>query len=175
MCSSVILQMLAAVVLVGCSLSGCAQGGASEATRLQKQPFAEESLLLLPGATKVKRGAEYDGLLVYELDDPFPGVQSFTELERRLTDAGWHVLAEDLFNPGGKTALREWSVVEINRQTQFSWLGYWEDKDHNVIMVGCKYVAARRNREVIPGGPMEIVFRRFSQATADSVRKSVKR
>jgi hypothetical protein len=130
---------------------------------------------VLPGATKVQRGAEYDGVLVYELEEPFPGVKSFAELERRLTDAGWRVLAEDLFNPAGNTALRQWSVVEINRQTQFSWLGYWEDKDRNVIMVGCKYVAARRNKEVIPGGSMEIVFRRFSQATADSVRKSVKR
>ena len=168
------LLALGAVIVAWCLGGGCAPSSQGQ-NQKQNAGFAEEELLLLPAATRVRRGSEYRGSVAYELDSPYPATESLREIERRLVAAGWGPQSDDLSNPGGKSPLRQWDIVESSAETYFTWKAYWEDPQHNVLMASLEYGSSKKDNELIPTGTCRVLFIRFARDTAEALRKGIKR
>lgn len=166
------LKNLCLWIAVACAL-GCAS---------QRQPVAgsqpsvlpEDAVILIAGASQVTRSSDYDGGVKYSLDEPYPPTSSTASLEKQLSNAGWRVSEEDLFNPGKTTRLRAWTMIEESDKTELVWTGYWQNANRDVLMVTLHYPVIREGANLTPVVPLQVEVLAFSKATADGLRRIVR-
>ncbi len=166
----------AVAVTVALALVACAadRGTSSEARPRAGQgaPFAEDALIIVAGATNVRQTRDYDGSILYDVEQAFPGKDASDALQRRLSDAGWQP-ADDLFNPG-MARERDWGMVTAKERTVFTWSAYWADRDGNMLLVSRTYDVIRPGGVPTATPPLHVQVTRFSLKTAETIRKAMK-
>jgi hypothetical protein len=155
-------------------LCACAPEAADRTTAVQKKrTLVPEGLVLLPDAKDIQRADNYDGLLKYRLNEPFPADTAIKTLDKNLAESGWIPVSKDLFNPGGQTSLRTWSIVESDK-TVHTWTGYWQDKGENLLQINLRYLVRRHEGELLATPPAELQIIAFSQAAVAVLKKQFK-
>jgi hypothetical protein len=139
-------------------------------------PTRPEALIVPGKATNVQDRAEYDGVVRYDLPEPYPALQTLTTIRVTLEQRGWRPLSDDLWNPGLPSShVRGWGeVVDENSRTVRSWSGEWKDRAGNVVSYAFLY-RGHRNDPDAKEGPAAVVAIYLSAATADAVRRRLLR
>ncbi len=119
--------LLASLVL----MIGCTQPQVSQA------PEFAPALIVFPGATNVKRTDENAGVVVYDLNEPYPAPNTIAALRTKLEkEMDWKPLTEDVLNPGLRLSFsRGWSEFASSipgPEYVYQWFAQWEDASGRV-------------------------------------------
>jgi hypothetical protein len=147
--------------------------GAAGSRLVYGQTPTRPAALIVPGnATNVRDRAEYDGLVRYNVPEPYPAPQTLTTIRVTLEQRGWRPLSDDLWHPGLPSShVRGWGeVVDENSRTVRSWSGEWKDAVGNVVSYSFLY-RGRRTDPDAKEGPAEVVAIYLNAATADAIRR----
>jgi hypothetical protein len=132
LCRSVVL----ASALV---LPACARDPSIPATSLPPE------LAVPAGAVTVTARHEGDVAAVdYEIDVAYPAEQFLTQVDSRLTSAGWKAQGQDLLNPTIRTSnVRGWTPFVDSRKSPHvavhQWLGQWRNQKGDVVSYALRY------------------------------------
>ena len=115
-------RVLCAIVV---SLVACGCGRTSERTAAL-DPASQSLLYVSPDATNVRRAAEYDGTVSFDVADPYPAGVTIGLLEDAMKAKGWEPTTVDPLTGTERNGTRVWSsTYERSGERLDQWTGVW--------------------------------------------------
>ncbi len=156
----------AAALLTGCELAGLELPGIA---LRRSEPSLSSALIIPVTATNVRKLDVYDGKVMYEMPEPYPGTQFITTVHTALNKDGWKMRAHDFMDrqrplPGDV----RWTDVEAEGRRETVWSEQWENKKGDIAWYRFKYLSPARTRGK-PGGPMYVEATYLRPETAKSL------
>lgn len=145
--------------------------GALSSCAVHQHPSGENpAIIVLPGAQDVQWFDAYDGHVVYNLRDAYPGRLSIEEIRSRLRDQGWQPRDRDLLNPTLTYAISaRWRPLQLADGGVLAWSEQWRNSTGDVVMYGFKYAVSASGQDPAPDTPMGVHVYYFRAETAKSL------
>ncbi len=153
----VVCAVAAAVLLVtGCELP-------------RGEPALDAAILIPVTATNVRKLEVYDGKVMYEIPEAYPGRRFIDTVHASLEQQGWKRRETD-FMDAQKTLPTsvKWEDVVADGRRQTTWSEQWQNARGHIAWYTFKYLSAARTRGA-PGGPMYVEITYLRPETAKTL------
>lgn len=142
--ASCLWPVVTLALMCGCGVSG----------HRQMPSTSNQALVVLPGASQVRRDAQRQDEVEYVVKERYPAVNAIRDITRSLKATGWRPLPNDLFNPSiASSHSRGWEHFVDTRPNPpvrtFQWNAQWANKQGDAVL----YVLSYRTDTELPNDP----------------------
>jgi hypothetical protein len=143
------------------------------------QQVAPSALIVMPGATDVKRTSENDGVVAYVLATSYPANDVIGEISKRLMESGWTPLQRDFLNPelplSFSTGWRSYEDGTAGGRHVFEWMGQWQDRTGRIVWYVLNYDANVAATAITASGPLHVRATLLSPEAVEGAKRSNRR
>lgn len=139
------------------------------------QPIEPGILIVLPGAEDVRFTREYEGVVSYALNVPYPGNAVIGQISKQLEEKCWVPRERDFLNPE-VSGSQEWgSLQEANGSHVYQRIVQWQDRSGRVVWYTLRYQATMSPQGAItPNGWLHVQAALFSADHVARVEQTLK-
>jgi hypothetical protein len=143
-------------------IAGCARTPSSS---VEPSP-----LVVVDGATDVRRTDEYNGAVYYAVQDPYPGSGTIDWIAAAMHRSGWTPTSETPLTPSGAdgNARIWWTDYTANDGKVDHWTGSWSNGQGDLVTYVLEYEVSSPNGAAFK---MKVIGVYMTAATVQSLRR----
>ncbi len=135
----------------------------------RSQPTLDAAILIPVTATNIRKLEVYDGKVMYEIPEGYPGSQFIATVHATLDKQGWKMRDRDFMD--AERALPSevtWTDVRADGRRETVWSEQWQNGKGDIAWYSFKYLSPLRSRGA-PGGPMYVEITYLRPETAKTL------